>query len=454
MHGRVKNIHMVGIGGSGMRGLAEVLLSMGYRITGSDSGSGADLAILENAGASVSHTHSRDNLRDAEVVVVSSAVAASNPEVLGAKALGIPVIPRAEMLAELMRMKFGVAVMGSHGKTTTTSMIAAVFTAGGLDPTIVVGGKVLALGSGHHGGGDIMVVEADESDGSFNRLSPAISVLTNIDCEHLDYYGTVDALTDGFFDFLEKAPFYGAAVLCVDCPNVRKVAGCLSKRFITYGVSRDADYRLEGMEIKGFETAFDVFFKRRKLGRIRLPLAGRHNAVNSLAAVAAGLELGVEFGATADALSRFAGIERRMQLKDEVGGIRFIDDYGHHPEEIRVTLNSVSDAFSSEPVVVFQPHRFSRTRMLFDGFVDVLSKVSRLYVLDVFPAGEDPIPGATSEEIVKSVRSAGGTGAVYAPCEKALVTTLKDELTDGDILLTLGAGNVWQCAEALAEELR
>lgn len=454
MHGRFKNIHMVGIGGSGMRGLAEVLLSMGYRVSGSDTGAGTDLESLKGAGAAVSREHAAENLGDADVVVVSSAIGGSNPEVRAARALGVPVVPRAEMLAELMKMKLGVSVMGSHGKTTTTSMIASVLTGGGFDPTIVVGGKVVALGSGRFGGGDIMVVEADESDGSFSRLRPVVSVLTNIDSEHLDHYGTVEALRDGFFEFLERAPFYGVAVLGIDCPRVRGMAGRLSGKFVTYGARPEADFRLRNVRTRGFETTFDVLRKGEKLGRARLPLAGRHNAVNSLAAVAVATEMGMAFDDIARALESFAGIERRMQLKDEVGGVKFIDDYGHHPEEIRVTLDSVEDAFSSQPVVVFQPHRFTRTSLLLDGFVEVLSRVSRLYVLDVFPAGEEPIEGATSEEIVRRVRAAGGAGAVYAPCERDLVRRLKNELAGGDIVLTLGAGNVWRCAEALAEELR
>ncbi len=445
---------MVGIAGSGMRGLAEVLLSMGYEVSGSDTGTHADIAPLESAGAVVSREHRAQGVAGADVVVVSSAIRDSNPEVTGARALGIAVVQRAEMLAELMKMKLGVAVMGSHGKTTTTSMAASVLTEGGLDPTVVVGGKVIALGSGRFGGGDIMVVEADESDGSFSRLSPAISVLTNVDREHLDYYGTVETLRDRFLDFLERTPFYGFSVLCVDCPHVREIARRASKRFITYGENPDADIRLGKVVTQGFETNFEVFFKGGKPGRVRLSVPGRHNAVNSLAAIAVGMEMGVSFELISRGLERFGGIERRMQLRDEVRGIKFIDDYGHHPEEIRVTLDSVRDAFSSQPVVVFQPHRFTRTRLLLDGFVDVLSKVPRLYVMDVFAAGEEPIKGATSEEMVKRVKAAGGEGAVYAPCEKELVKLLKNDLGEGDILLTLGAGNVWRCADAVADELR
>lgn len=453
MHGKFQRIHMVGIAGSGMRGLAEVLVSMGYEVSGSDTG-GTELGALEKAGAKVCSKHLAENVCGSDVVVVSSAIRGSNPELCHARSLGIPVIKRAEMLAELMRMKFGVAVMGSHGKTTTTSMIASVLTSGGLDPTVVVGGKVAALGSGRFGGGDVMVVEADESDGSFEKLSPAVSVLTNVDREHLDFYGTVENLCDRFSEFLERTPFYGIAVLCSDCAHVSAMAKKFSKRFVTYGSRSDADFHLRNVEMRGRETKFDVFFKGGKLGGVSLAVPGRHNAVNALAAVAVGVEMGVSFSSIKRGLEEFGGIERRMQMRGEVGGIRFIDDYGHHPEEIRVTMNSVREAFSSQPVVVFQPHRFTRTHLLFDGFVDVLSKISKLYVLDVFAAGEEPIEGATSEEIVKSVNAAGGTGAVYAPCEKDLVRRLKADLCEGDILLTLGAGNVWRCAQALADELR
>ncbi len=445
---------MVGIAGSGMRGLAEVLIGMGYEVSGSDTGSGGGLRFLENAGAKVFGEHCAENVCGSDVVVVSSAIRDSNPELRHAGTLGIPVIQRAEMLAELMRMKFGVAVMGSHGKTTTTSMIASVLTHGGLDPTVVVGGKVAALGSGRHGGGDVMVVEADESDGSFQRLSPAVSVLTNVDCEHMDYYGTVENLREKFFGFLEKTPFYGLAALCVDCGHNREMAKRISKRFVTYGVCDDADFSLQNVEMRGFETRFEVLFKGGKMGEVSLAVPGRHNAVNALAAVAVGMEMGMSFDSIKRGLEGFGGIERRMQLREEVRGVKFIDDYGHHPEEIRVTLNSVSEAFSAQPVVIFQPHRFTRTRLLFDGFVDVLSKVSRLYVLDVFAAGEEPIEGATSEDVVRGVKAAGGTGAVYSPCEKDLVGRLKTDLSEGDILLTLGAGNVWRCAEAIADGLR
>lgn len=454
MFGKSGKIHLIGIAGSGMKGLAEVLAGMGYEISGSDSGACGGLETLEKAGARIWREHRAENISGAGTVVASSAIPDSNPELRRARSLGIPVLRRAQMLAELMRMKFGVAVMGSHGKTTTTSMISSVLTSGGLDPTVVVGGKVAALGSGRCGGGKVMVVEADESDGSFRRLSPAISVLTNVDCEHLDYYGTVENLGETFLEFLERTPFYGLSVLCADCARVREMAGRVSKRFVTYGARADADFSLRNVETRGFETKFEVFFKGGKLGDITLGIPGGHNAVNALAAVAVGAEMGVGFDSIKRGLEGFGGIERRMQLRGEAGGVRFIDDYGHHPEEIRVTLNSVTEAFSSRPVVVFQPHRFTRTHLLFDGFVEVLSKVSRLYVLDVFAAGEEPIEGATSEEMVRRVNSAGGGAAVYAPCERALVGRLKEELAEGDILLTLGAGNVWRCAEALEDELR
>ncbi len=445
---------MIGIAGSGMSGLAEVLLRIGYEVSGSDTGSSEAITALEKAGAKIRREHLTDNVNGSDVVVVSSAIRDSNPELAGAKKQGIPVIQRAEMLAELMRMKFGIAVMGSHGKTTITSMIASVLAEGGFDPTVVVGGKVATLGSGWFGGGDIMLVEADESDGSFNRLSPAISVLSNVDCEHLDYHGTVENLRDGFFEFIEKTPFYGLSVLCSDCGYIREMTKRVSKRFVTYGRGVDADFRLGKIEMRGFNTRFEVFFKGKKLGEAALAVPGVHNAVNSLAAVALGMEMGMCFDSVKNGLESFGGIERRMQLRDEVRGIKIIDDYGHHPEEIRVTVDSVTEAFSSKPVVVFQPHRFTRTHLLFDSFVNVLSKVPRLYVLDVFPAGEKPIKGVTSEEVVRSVKAAGGSGAVYSPCEKGLLMRLKADLSEGDVLLTLGAGNVWRCGDALAKELR
>ena len=454
MYGKIKRIHFVGIGGIGMSGIAEVLLNMGYEISGSDIGQSSTVKRLKDLGAIIDIGHSAENVEGAGVVVTSSAIRPDNPEVQKALELNIPVIPRAEMLAELMRLRYGIAVAGSHGKTTTTSMVAAVLSHGNLDPTIVVGGKVTAMGTNARlGRGSFMVVEADESDGSFLRLSPVISVLTNIDKEHMDHYKDMNELVEAFSAFINKIPFYGLSVLCLDCPRTKELSKKFKKRFITYGFDKEAELRAEEVVISGFKTKFKVFLNNRNLGSVTLNVPGRHNALNALAAIVVGMELGMSFEAVCRGLSEFTGIDRRLQIKGEGRGVKVIDDYAHHPKEIEVTLDAVKESHSGRVVVVFQPHRYSRTKLLFDGFTEVLSKTDMLFIMDIYAASEDPIEGVSSEILCRSIVDKGITNVRYLNGDDMLSVVLS-ELKEGDILLTLGAGNVWAFGERIVEEIR
>jgi len=454
MYGRIKNIHLVGIGGIGMSGIAEVLLNMGYTVTGSDIKKSETTDRLSRLGSKLSMGHSIENIGNADVIVVSSAIKDDNPEVIAARSRNIPVIARAEMLAELMRLKYGIAIAGSHGKTTTTSMISTVLAYGGFDPTIVVGGRLKALGTNAHlGNGKFMVVEADESDGSFLMLSPVIAVLTNIDDEHLDHYDNIDNLEYAFSQFLNKIPFYGLSVVCLDCSRIKSNVARFKKRLITYGFSEESDFKAGDVRIKGFQTKFKVLYKDSLLGQVRLDVPGRHNAQNSLASFAVGMELGMSFEDVKKGLRGFKGIDRRLQVKGEIKGVLVIDDYAHHPEEIRVTLNALRDSFSRRLITVFQPHRFTRTSSLFDEFARVLKDVDMLYLLDIYPAGEEPIEGVTSERLAQAIRDNGNANVFYKDTPAEIIDELLTILKPGDIVITFGAGNVWTLGEKLIEEL-
>ncbi len=454
MYGKIKRIHFVGIGGIGMSGIAEVLLNIGYEISGSDIGQSLTVKRRKDRGATITIGHSAENVEGAGVVVISSAIKSDNPEVLRAKEINIPVIPRAEMLAELMRLRYGIAVAGSHGKTTTTSMTAAVLSYGKLDPTIVVGGRVKTMGTNARlGSGDFMVVEADESDGSFLKLSPVISVLTNIDEEHMDYYKNMDELENTFMAFLDKIPFYGLSVLCIDCPRIKELSNNFKKRFITYGFDKEAELRAQDVKISGFETKFDVYLNGADLGSVTLHVPGRHNAQNALAAIAVGMELGMSFEDTSKGLSEFRGIDRRLQIKGKQRGITVIDDYAHHPSEIEVTLSAIKESHDGRVVVIFQPHRYSRTKLLFDEFARVLVDTDMLYIMDIYAASEEPIDGVSSEILCQSVIEKGGKNVRYLNGEDMLSTVL-DDLKQNDIVLTLGAGNIWAFGEKIVEGLR
>jgi UDP-N-acetylmuramate--alanine ligase len=438
-------VHFVGIGGIGMSGIAEVLLNLGYQVSGSDL-KGSDITRrLASMGATIYEGHKAQNLVQADVVVISSAVKKDNPEVVTARQRKIPVIPRAEMLAELMRLKYAVAVAGSHGKTTTTSMVATVLSAAGLDPTAVVGGKVNVLDSNAKlGKSELMVVEADESDGSFLKLHPAITVVTNIDPEHMDHYGTLDALKTAFVEFCNRVPFYGLNVLCLDHPNVQELLPRLEKRVVTYGSSHMADYRLEGVRLEGFSTRFQAFRRDEPLGEFRVRMVGAHNALNALAVIAVAEEMEIPLDTVRGALAEFGGVQRRFTVRGEVNGITVVDDYGHHPTEVLATLAGARRAFGRRLVVAFQPHRYTRTHDLKREFTTSFNDADMLFVSSVYAAGEEPIPGATGEALAEAIRAHGHRDVTYVDKRVDLPAAIAPRLREGDIVLTLGAGDITQ----------
>ncbi len=450
----IQQIHFVGIGGIGMSGIAELLMTKGYAVTGSDQKESSITTRLRTLGATVQIGHHANNIGNAELVVVSSAIASDNPEIVAARAKGIAVIPRAEMLAELMRLKVGIAVAGSHGKTTTTSLIATILVHAGLDPTMVVGGRLRQLrSSAKLGQGDYLVAEADESDGSFLRLSPTLAVVTNIDAEHLDYYRNLDAVHDAFVKFIERLPFYGLAVVCLDDRGVRTIVPRLTRRVLTYGVDSDAVLQARDINANQNRMRFSVYERGQALGIVDLALAGRHVVLNALAAIAIGRELNVPFPLISEALAKFGGIERRFDIKS-MGEITIVDDYGHHPREIEATIQAAKEGFQKNIVAVFQPHRYTRTYHSFDGFVTAFNGCLRVIVLDIYSAGEAPIEGVSSQKLVDAIRARGDVAASYAVSFDDAVAQLKETMQSGDMVMTFGAGNVWQIADRLAGELR
>jgi UDP-N-acetylmuramate--alanine ligase len=447
---KARRLHFVGIGGSGMSGIAEVLVNMGYGVSGSDLSSNQATHRLKKLGAEVHRGHNPAHSTGADVVVISSAVGEDNPEVVEARRLKIPVIPRAEMLAELMRMKYGVAVAGAHGKTTTTALIAEVLGRARLDPTVVIGGRVGKLRSGAKlGHGEIMVAEADESDGSFLKMKPTIAVVTNIDREHLDHYDDLADIQDAFVFFLANLPFYGAAVVCLDDPNVKAVLPRIDRKIITYGLSSDADIMATEVEVSGFTSTFTAHMAGEELGSVCVPLPGRHSVYNSLAALTVGLELDVPFRAIADALKSFRGVDRRMQLRGEAYGAKVLDDYGHHPTEISATLAAIREGFGARTVVLFQPHRYSRTQALLEEFGRAFFLADHVIVTDIYAAGESPIPGVDGSLIADALIRHGHPSAVYEPRMNELPKLLRGTVREGDILLTLGAGDIWKVGDTL-----
>jgi UDP-N-acetylmuramate--alanine ligase len=430
-----------------MSGIAEVLLTLGTTVSGSDLKASETTKRLETLGAAVRIGHRPENTAGADVVVVSTAAGPDNPEVLEARRLRIPVIPRIEMLAELARLKYTVAVAGTHGKTTTTSLCSLVLTAGGLDPTVVVGGRMRNLGTGARvGKGEYLVAEADESDGSFLKLSPTLAVVTNIDDDHLDYWKTMDALDAGFVEFGNKIPFYGTLFLGLDDAGSRRIRERLRRRVVTYGLSPEADLRAANLRPSSSEVRYDVLRGGEKLGSVCWAVPGRHNVVNSLAAVGVGLELDIPFRAIAEALASFKGVGRRMELKGEAGGVTVLDDYGHHPTEIKATLQALKERFPDRrKVVLFQPHRYTRTRLLAEEFADSFSDADEVFLLDIYAASEPPIPGVTADALAEKIRSRRPVTRL-APDEQ---DALRERLRPGDVLLTLGAGDVWKWGEAL-----
>ena len=449
MFRKARQIHFVGIGGSGMSGIAEVLVNLRYHVSGSDLTASDATRRLKRLGAKILRGHKADHVAAADVVVVSSAVKAENPEIVEARRRKIPVIPRAEMLAEIMRMKYGVAVAGAHGKTSTTAMIAVVLTAGGLDPTVVIGGRVKALRSGAKlGKGEFMVAEADESDGSFLKMKPTIAVVTNIDREHLDHYRDLGEIQDAFVQFLARVPFYGAAVVCLDEPNLRAILPRVDRKLVTYGLSSDADLVATDVAFTGFNSTYVVRFRGEKLGSIRLRVPGRHSVYNSLAALAVGLELDIPFAKIAKALARFAAVDRRFQRKGEAFGATVVDDYGHHPTEIAATLAAAREGFGARALVVFQPHRYSRTRALLEEFGRAFVLSDRVIVTSVYAAGEAPLPDVDGAAVADALVRHGHPSVVYEPRLERIAGRLKQLVLPGDLVITLGAGDVWKVGEA------
>jgi UDP-N-acetylmuramate--alanine ligase len=452
-----KHIHFVGIGGIGMSGIAELLLYLGYKVSGSDLHKTEITRRLELAGGTVYEGHQASRVSGADVVVVSTAVAEDNPEVMAARDEQIPVIQRAEMLAELMRLKrFGIAVAGSHGKTSTSSLVAAILDEAGLDPTVVVGGKVDCFGGSNAqlGDGEFLVAEADESDGSFLKLSPVIEVITNIDLEHLDYYRDLDHIKETFLEFINKIPFYGVAVVCLDDHNLASLLPQIQRRKITYGLTEQADLRATKISVDGRINEFTVSYQGKELGRTRRKTPGRHTVYNTLAAIAVALELEIEFPLIAHAVQHFEGVQRRLEVKGEKQGILVIDDYGHHPTEIRATLDAVRDGWPGRRlVVVFQPHRYTRTRGLFEEFATAFYRADVLILTDIYAAGEKPIEGVNSEALLDAIKRHGQRHAFYHSNLSTLPPYLLDFIQKDDLVLTLGAGSIVHIGETLLELL-
>ena len=448
-------VHFVGIGGVGMSGIAEVLLSLGYRVSGSDLRAGASVRRLAELGAIVFEGHDAGQVGSADVVVTSSAVPADNPEVVAARERQLPIIPRAEMLAELMRMKFAVAVAGSHGKTTTTSMTSVLLDHAGLDPTTVIGGRVATIGGGARvGKSEILVAEADESDRTFLRLLPVLAVVTGIDREHLDAYEGMDDLVDSFVRFINMTPFYGGAIVCLDCENVRSLLPRIRRRVITYGLSPEAEISADGISISEDGTRYELRIRGGLAGTVHLRQPGRTAVLNSLAAAAVGLEFGLGTPAIREGLEAFAGVERRFQQRGTVGGVRIVDDYAHHPTEIAETLDAARAAFSARTVAIFQPHRYSRVQALYEEFSRAFGAADIVVVTDIYPAGEAPIPGVDGEWLAAGIRSAGHPDTRFIARLDDVASELAPDLRSGDVVMTMGAGTITQLPDMLQEVLR
>ncbi|MDL1870695.1 UDP-N-acetylmuramate--L-alanine ligase [Deltaproteobacteria bacterium PRO3] len=452
MFQRYQNLHFVGIGGIGMSGIAEVLLNLGYRISGSDQKRSPITARLKKKGARIHYGHKASHIEGAQVVVISSAVRPSNPEVVAAKKAGIPVIPRAEMLAELMRLKYGIAVAGSHGKTTTTSLVGQVLSGAGMDPTMVIGGRLNSLRSNAKlGKGEFLVAEADESDGSFLKLNPTIAVITNIDPEHLDHYKDFEALKETFVAFANKVPFYGSIVACADHPVVRELLPRFQRKVVTYGLESPADYGAEKMVQEGLRQRFTVLYRKEKLGEVVLQSPGRHSVANALAAIAVGRELDIPFRKIAAALKGFRGIERRFQVLCD-NGVTVIDDYGHHPVEIRATLKALREAFPERRLIaLFQPHRYTRTRDLFHDFAQSFGDADKVFLTEVYPAGEDPIVGVSSRALHDAMDQAK---TVFRADKLSLIPAVLEQVQPGDVVLSLGAGDITKIGHELARQIK
>jgi UDP-N-acetylmuramate--alanine ligase len=452
--GKTHKIHFIGIGGSGMSGIAEVLINQDYEVSGSDPSSNQVTDHLKTLGADIRHSHEAENITGKHVVVVSTAISDNNVEVQAAREQSIPVIPRAEMLAELMRMKHGIAIAGTHGKTTTTSLVASVLAEGNLDPTVIIGGRIKNMG-GHAklGQSQYLVAEADESDGSFLKLSPTLAVVTTLNEEHMDFYKTMDNMKSTFLQFLNKIPFYGAAILCMDDANIQSLLPKIEKRTITYGLKSQADFTARNISVNGLKTYFTVHHQGKKLGRILSGALGRHNVCNTLAAVAVGMELNMDFPTIAKALETFPGVQRRFEILKQSESLIIVDDYGHHPAEIYATLSTVKEVWPSRRlVVIFQPHRYSRTKYLMESFFSSFNDADQLLLLDIYSAGEKAEEGIHSQRIAEGVKEFGHKNVKYIGNSELVIPNLQKFLKPGDIVLTLGAGNIGELSHKLVSQ--
>ena len=455
MYQKKYHIHFVGIGGIGMSGIAGLLLNLGYRVSGSDLKSSDITRNLQALGGVVFEGHAGDHISGADVVVTSSAISSDNPEIMAAHGASIPVIPRAEMLAELMRLKYSIAIAGAHGKTSTTSLVSSILERGGLDPTVVIGGQLKSIGSNALlGRGEFIVAEADESDGSFLKYSPSIAVVTNIDREHLDFYRDLDEIKQVFLDFLDRVPFYGLAILCLDNEPIQSLIPQIKKRFTTYGMTSQADFQAGNVVSDGLRTRFTLHHKGEVLGDITLNLPGTHNVYNALAGIAVGIELNIPFGVIRDALENVEGVQRRLEVKGRARDIVVVDDYGHHPTEIKTTLQAVKQCWPDRrKVVVFQPHRYTRTRALFDEFSRCFYQSDLLMVLPIYAASEKKIEGIDSRSLAEAIRRHGHKQVLSVDGFEEAVEKLYPILDRGDILLTLGAGDVWKIGTAILNKM-
>ncbi len=457
MFGRLKRIHFVGIGGVGMSGIALVLKNMGFDVSGSDLQESDTTKRLAENGIRVAIGHAAENCGDAEVVVYSTAVPSENPELESARRRGIPVIRRAEMLAELMRMKFAIAISGSHGKTTVTSITGHILERAGLDPTVVIGGRVLGATAGAKlGRSEYLVAEADESDRSFLVLYPAIAVVTNIEAEHLDFYKNLADIKRTFVRFVNRVPFYGRVVLGLDSPAVRSIRARVKRRVITYGVDAKADFQARDVQLYSFSSGFTLFYQGKEAGRFSIGMPGKHNVENSLAAIAVGAELGVDFKTIEQALATFSGVHRRLERKGEKKGVLVYDDYGHHPTEVRVTIATLRNAFREKRIwVVFQPHRYTRTKFLAKEFGKAFDSSDAVLITRIYAASEPPIPGVNEKLIVDAVKSQGRSGLIihHVPELSFVPEFLKERVRPGDVVLTLGAGDIWRTGDEILAQL-
>ena len=457
MYKRSYHIHFVGIGGIGMSGIAELLLNLGHQVSGSDIQETEITRRLETLGATISYSHQPQQVAGADAVVVSSAIDSDNPEVAAANMdYHIPVIRLAEMLAELMRLKYAVLVAGAHGKTTTTSMVGTVMAEGGLDPTVIIGGRLNAWGTNAKlGQGDFVVAEADESDGTFLLYSPTISLVTNIDTEHLDFYKDLDEIKETFLEFINQVPFYGLNILCLEDENIQGLLPRIKKRMVTYGFSAQADFQARDLAFDGLNVSYRAFYCGQELGKVTLPIPGQHNALNSLAAVAVGHELEIPFSAICRGLQEMTGVQRRFQIKGEVNGVTVVDDYWHHPTEIKAVLKTMASSFPGRRrFVLFQPHRYTRTQALFEDFTTAFYQSDVLIVTEIYAASEPVIPGVHAEKLTTAIQKHGHGNVRYFPDHLALVPSLVEEVREGDVVLTLGAGNIWQTGEELLKRLQ